>query len=262
MTIRAAATAALVSSLLASLAHAESDPWQFKVTPYLWLPSVNATLGFEPPDSGGSTLDTDLLKHLRAAFFMNAEARKGDWGLSIDLVYCDFSKASSRVTNIVGPGIGIEVPVNTGTTAGLSGTLVSPTGSYALMRSPNLSFDLLAGVRYTHISTTLDWSFATSQPGLPGRTGSTGTRVDLWDGIVGLKGRIKIADSAWFVPLYVDLGAGTSKFTWQGLLGVGYGFGWGDMLLAYRQLSLEESGTGSVQRLTLSGPTLGATFRF
>ncbi|HEY2675809.1 MAG TPA: hypothetical protein VGI65_02495 [Steroidobacteraceae bacterium] len=259
---RIAAGVALSSILIGSAARAGPEEWQFRVTPYLWLPSVDATLGFEPPDSGGSTLDTDLLKHLRAAFFLNAAASKGDWGLSLDLVYCDFSKASSRVTNIVVPGVGVEVPLNTGTTADLSGTLVTPTGSYALMRSSNLSFDLLAGLRYTHVSATLDWNFATSLPALPGRTGSAGTRVDLWDGIVGLRGRITLADSAWFVPMYLDLGAGTSKFTWQGLLGVGYGFGWGDMLLAYRQLSLEESGAGSVQRLSLSGPTLGATFRF
>lgn len=259
---RTAATVALSSLLIGSAAFADPEEWQFKLTPYLWLPSVDATLGFEPPDSGGSNFDTNLLKHLRAAFFLNAAASKGEWGLSLDFVYCDFNKASSRVSNIVVPGLGVEVPVNTGTTTNLSGTLLSLAGSYSLMRSSNANFDLLAGMRYSHIGATLDWNFATSLPALPGRTGSAETTVDLWDGIVGVRGRINIASSAWFVPLYLDAGAGTSKFTWQGLAGIGYAFGWGDILLAYRQLAFEESGTGSVQRLSFSGPALGATFRF
>jgi len=267
---RTASAVGLLSLLIGSTAHAESDEWQFGVTPYLWLPSVSATLDFEPPDNGGSTFDTDLLKHLRAAFFLNAEASKGEWGLLFDFVYCDFNKASSRVTNIVVPGFGVEIPINTGTTTGLSGSLLSLAGSHALVRSSSANFDLLAGVRYTHISASLDWSFAPppvagplgGTVGAGGGTGSAETRVDLWDGIVGVRGRIKLADSAWFMPLYLDAGAGTSKFTWQGIAGVGYGFGWGDLLLAYRQLSFEQGGSGNVQRLTFSGPALGATFRF
>ena len=105
---------------------------------------------------------TDVLKHLRAALFLNAEARMGSWGLSFDLVYCDFSKSSSQVTNIVAPGVGVEVPLNSGTTTDLTGSMLSLMGSYALRRSSNASFDLLAGVRYTHIAATLDWNFTMS----------------------------------------------------------------------------------------------------
>ena len=64
------------------------------------------------------------------------------------------------------------------------------------------------------------------------------------------------------MPLYLDAGTGTSTFTWQGLLGVGYAFGWGDVLLVYRHLSFEQGSEGDVQHLTFSGPALGATFRF
>ena len=77
---------------------------------------------------------------------------------------------------------------------------------------------------------------------LPARPGSAETGADLWDGVVGVRGRVTLANSAWFVPLYLDAGTGTSKFTWQGLLGVGYAFGWGDLLLVYRQLAFDEGG--------------------
>ncbi len=260
---RTAATLALLSLLIGSAAHAEPEEWQFGLTPYLWLPYVDANLGFETGGSGGSTVDmTNLLKHLRAALFFNAEARKGRWGLSVDLVYCDFSKSSSQVTNIVVPGLGVEAPVNAGTTTYLTGSMLSLMGSYALSRSSNASFDFLAGVRYTHIGATLDWNFTTPVAGLPARVGSAETGTDLWDGVVGVRGRVALANSAWFMPLYLDAGTGTSKFTWQGLLGVGYAFGWGDLLLVYRQLAFDAGGAGGVQHLSFSGPALGATFRF
>jgi hypothetical protein len=258
-----AAILALLSLLIGSAAHAESEEWQFGLTPYLWLPHVDANLGFETGGSGGSTVEmTDVLKHLRAALFLNAEARKGRWGLSFDLVYCDFSKSSSQVTSIVVPGLGVEVPLNAGTTTDLTGSMLSLMGSYALRRSSNASFDLLAGVRYTHIAATLDWNFTMSVPEVPARVGSAETGSDLWDGVVGVRGRVTLSNSAWFMPLYLDAGTGTSKFTWQGLFGVGYAFGWGDLLLVYRQLAFDESGAGGLQHLSFSGTALGATFRF
>ena len=63
-------------------------------------------------------------------------------------------------------------------------------------------------MRYTHISATLDWSFATTLPSLPGQSGSAETKVDLYDGIVGVRGRVKLGDSAWFMPFYPGPGLG------------------------------------------------------
>jgi hypothetical protein len=241
----------------------QNDPWQFAVTPYLWLPHVDADLGFETEGSGGSTVDmSNLLKHLSAAFFLNAEARKGKWGLSFDLVYCDFSKSSSAVTNVSVPGQSGEAPVNAGTMTGLTGYMDSLMGSYALLRSSRASFDLLGGVRYTHIGATLDWSFTASVDGLTGRTGSAETSVDLWDGVVGVRGNVPLENSSWFVPLYLDAGTGTSTFTWQGLVGIGYAFHWGDLLLVYRHLTFEEGGSSDLRHITFSGTAVGATFHF
>jgi len=241
----------------------QEPPWAFSLTPYLWLPRVDASMRYETPGSGGSPVSlTNLLQHLNAALFLSGEARKGRWGLAADLVFCNFQKEGSNVSNVTGPGGGIEVPVNTATTTSLTGYMVSVTGNYSLVRSADANLDLLAGVRYTHIGTTLDWSFAASVDSLPGRTGSVGQGVDLWDGIVGARGRAEFGGGKWFVPYYLDAGTGTSKFTWQGMLGVGYSFGWGDLLLVYRYLSFEQGDDHPVQRFYLSGPALGATFHF
>jgi hypothetical protein len=251
--------------LLSPAAHADTQetPWQFSLTPYLWLPRVDATMRYETPGSGGSPVSlTDLLQHLNAAFFLSGEVRKGRWGLASDIVFCDFKRAGSNVATVGGPGGEIEVPVNSGTTTSLTGYMVSLTGNYSLLRRTDAKLDLLAGLRYTHIGTTLDWSFAAAVDSLPARTGSVGQGVDLWDGIVGFRGNVELGDGKWFVPYYLDAGAGSSNFTWQALLGIGYAFGWGDLLLAYRYLSFEQVDERPVQHLYFAGPALGVTFRF
>jgi len=256
------AVAAVLFSEVAR-ADAQEPPWEFSLTPYLWLPRVDASMRYETPGNGGSSVSlTNLLQHLNAALFLSGEARKGRWGLAADLVYCDFRKEGSNVLSVQGPGVESEVPVNTATTTSLTGYMVSVTGHYSLLRSADAKLDFLTGVRYTHIGTTLDWSFAVSVDSLPGRTGSVGQGVDLWDGVVGVRGNAAFGGGKWFVPYYLDAGAGTSKFTWQGMLGVGYSFGWGDLLLVYRYLSFEQGDEHPVQRFYLAGPALGATFRF
>jgi hypothetical protein len=258
-----AAHALLMSSPLHAEAQEPPQQWQFAVTPYVWLPHIDASLGFETPGTGGSPVVlNDILKYLSGAFFLSGEAHKGRWRLALDLVYCDFSKADSKVSTVVGPGGMVEVPVNADTTTTLGGSMVSVTGGYSLLARPAVELDLLGGLRYTHIGATLHWDFAADVMGLAERTGSASQSVDLWDGVVGFRGSARLGVGKWFVPYYVDAGAGTSKFTWQALLGLGYSFSWGDLLLVYRYLSFEQGDDKAVQRLEFAGPALGATFHF
>jgi hypothetical protein len=244
-------------------AEPQQTPWEFSLTPYAWLPHVDAELRYDTPGSGGTPVSmSDLLKHLSGALFLNGEARRGRWGLAADLVYCDFEKVGSNVTTVVGPGGETELPVNTGTTTSLTGYMVSVTGNYSLVQQPDNRFDVLAGVRYTHLGSTLDWSFEAPVGSLPARSGSAEQGIDLWDGVVGFRGNVRFGGGKWFVPYYLDAGAGTSKFTWQGMLGVGYAFGWGDLLLVYRYLSFEQGDSQTVEHFRLVGPAVGATFRF
>lgn len=237
--------------------------WQFAVTPYLWLPHIDTSLAFETPGTGGSPVAMDdVLKYLTGAFFINGEARKGRFQLALDIIYCDFTKADSKVSTVSGAGGMVEVPINAGTTTSFGGTMVSLTGSYTLLLRPAVELDLLAGLRYTHIGATLDWNFSSEVNGLPGRSGSATQSADLWDGVVGIRGSASLGAAKWFVPYYLDAGTGTSRFTWQAVLGIGYSFHWGDLLLVYRYLSFEQADDQAVQRLSFAGPALGATWHF
>jgi hypothetical protein len=241
-----------------------SSAWQFAVTPYVWLPHIDTSLAFETPGTGGSPVELDnILKYLSGAFFINGEARKGRFQLGLDFIYCDFTRADSKVSTVTVAGGAAEVPVNVGTSTSLGGEMLSLTGGYTLLQRRDAELELLAGMRYTHIGATLDWDFSSEVSGLPGRTGSATEAVDLWNGVVGFRGSMRFgAAEKWFVPYYLDAGAGTSRFTWQAVLGIGYSFHWGDLLLVYRYLSFEQGDDQAVQRLSFAGPALGATWHF
>lgn len=68
--------------------------------------------------------------------------------------------------------------------------------------------------------------------------------VDLWDGILGVKGRLALNDR-WFLPFYADVGTGDTDLTWQAFGSVGYEFDWGEVSLTYRHLEYDRGATSS-----------------
>jgi hypothetical protein len=123
------------------------------------------------------------------------------------------------------------------------------------------------GARYLGLKASTDWRLALDITG-PGDgqtfpwSGDISEREDLWDGIAGVKGRVWIGDSNWAIPYYLDAGTGSSRLTWQGMLGVAYSNKWFGGMLAYRHISYDMEGDGLFKDLRFSGPALGVTFRF
>jgi len=120
------------------------------------------------------------------------------------------------------------------------------------------------GTRMLDTDQTLSWSLAGpgSVPGLA-RSGMVETSVTNWDAIVGVAGRLRFGDGQrWFVPYYADIGTGNSKLTWQALAGLGYSFGWGEVMAAWRYLDYEFKSGEPLQSLTFNGVAVGVSFRF
>jgi hypothetical protein len=92
--------------------------------------------------------------------------------------------------------------------------------------------------------------------------GNIGNDKDLWDGLVGIRGRTKVGNGNWSVPYYFDIGAGSSDLTWNAMLGLSYTYGWGDLVFAYRHLQYDQDSDSLLQDFSFSGPGFGATFRF
>jgi len=252
-----------------------ADKWTFAVRPYLWAPSVGGTLKYDVPSGGGGGASVDLssyiLQNLNFALMLSAEARKGDWSVLTDLVYLDVKSDDSKVKSVSfsGPGgrVDVSAGADLGTTARLTGVEWELAGAYTVARGGNSSLDVLAGFRYLGIETETDWHLSGSITG-PGSgqsfasSGSTSDRVDLWDAIVGVRGAIGLGSGKWAIPYYLDVGTGSSSFTWQGMAGIEYRFSWIDLQLVYRYLYYDMKGDKLLQSVNFNGPALGVNFRF
>jgi len=249
-----------------------SDKWTFAVQPYLWLPSVSGDLNYTAP-GGSPSVDVSsatFLDELNFAFMFNAEARKGRWAIVTDFIYLDVGGEASKVksVNFPGPGGLVTVPVSASGSASvkLEGMLWDLAGSYTVARSETSSLDVLLGFRYFDVEATTSWNLSGTTPGPLGQTfaatGSVKASETLWDGIIGVHGRVGLGSGKWGIPYYLDVGTGSSTITCQGAVGIQYRFSWIDLNLMYRYLYYDMESNKLLQRFSFYGPALGVNFRF
>jgi hypothetical protein len=186
------------------------------------------------------------------------EARFDNWSVFSDFIWVDFSNEDGSVRTITGPGP-IGIPIDVGSQVDLSSIVWTLAGGLIVINEPSYSVQPFVGLRYVGVDTELNWALAGPLNQFP-QTGTIEGESDSWDGIVGLRGEWRAGN--WIFPYYVDVGAGDSDLTWQALAGVSYRFGWGDLRFVYRHLDYTQDDEALVQELSLSGPALGATFRF
>ena len=133
---------------------------------------------------------------------------------------------------------------------------------YNVVDNERATLDLIGGARY--LSLDVDAKLNLSRGGVllqTSRQKKTSESDHVWDGIMGIKGRINLNDK-WYMPYYADVGTGDSDLTWQALSGVGYTFKWGDVLLVYRYLDYNFDSDFMLDDMNVSGPALGAKFYF
>ena len=260
---------------LITLAQPPSNQWQFTITPYLWLPNIDGTLKYNvPPGTSGrpnvKVGPNDYLENLEFAVMINGEIRKARWSVFTDLIYLDFSNEKSRVKSIDIVNIGentISSSIDAGTESSLKGAAWTLAGGYSVLQGDLGRLDLLVGFRYFGLKASTDWKLTATVNGPGGgqvfpRSGSISQSEDLWDGVIGLRGRLNLGSSKFYVPYYLDVGTGSSEVTWEGMVGFGYGFKWVDLVFAYRHLYYDMDDDKLVQDMRFSGPALGLTFRF
>jgi hypothetical protein len=250
--------------------------WSYSVMPYVWLPSVDGSLRFGPPAAGGASPNVSVtadtwLGAIDFAFMLSAEARRGRWLIATDFITLDLSSDSSTVRSVdFNPGSGsvnaFNSALDTGTSTRVKGEVWTLVGGYAAVRDAHVTVDAIGGLRYFRLEATTDWRLSAAVSGPAGAqpfagTGSVAKAQDLWDAIVGVRGRVRLGEGKWFMPYHLDAGAGDSKLTWQGVLGVGHAFKWGEAIFAYRYLSYEQD-KGLVEELNFGGFGLGVNFRF
>lgn len=254
-----------------------ADDWQWDLTPYLWLPTIDGAANFDPPPAGGGAPEisvgpVDWFKLLNFGVLVSAGGTKDRLGLFTDFVFLRMSSNNegeliSAEGAISGPGGMISVPVgadvNIATDTELDGILWSLAAGYAYTDAHYL----IGGFRLLTTDISADWNLSGSITGPGGETilaaqGSIGDDTDLWDGIVGLKGHFELGEGNWSLPYTVDIGAGDSDLVWSATVSLVRRYGWGDIVFGYRHLEYDEGSGGLLRDFSFSGPGFGARFHF
>ena len=268
---------AVLKCLSITQAHAQSNPmpevsqsWRFSVSPYIWAVGVNGTVNTNDGISKTTSLSpSNVISDIRGGLMITGEAHQGNWGIGLDFLNANLGGQPGKTATGTMPN-GVIVNADLSTKANLKDTAITAVGMYTFLNMPSIYMDGVVGARYIsstvtinanlNLTGTLNGQYVGSKNIISNPSMTTNTT----DPIIGLKGRYRIADSAWYLPYYADIGSGggTNNMTWQAMLGIGRAYGWGDLTLGYRALYYDMKSSGSLQKVTFQGLNLGATFHF
>jgi hypothetical protein len=224
-----------------------SDTWQHGLSLYAWLPTLDGEFKYQQDDGDALPIDAgQILDALNMTFMGAYEGRKDNWFFLGDLIYLNLSNDKDRDT------LGYS-----NVDMKLKGWQLGFYGGYNLYQTSRSSLDLMAGLRYLTIET--ETKLSSDLDRLPDL--KLAKDADVWDGIVGFRGRTNINEN-WFIPYHADIGAGDSDLTWQAMAGIGYQAGWGDTILVYRHLEWDQGVEKLLQNVSFSGPAIAVKFRF
>ena len=254
--------------------------WDFRVAPYLWFPTVDVSLNYRLPPVLGGRLPTnvsvgpgEVYSHFDIGAMVSADAQNGPFSLLTDFVGARFSATTSNVTiksiDFFGRSpIPLSRDLETGTGTTLKMIIWTLAGGYTVMQQDWGNLDLIAGLRLLWVNSKTNYNLALQVAGPLGNGATFGGIGDVTaartvvNGIVGFRGRIRLADTPLFVPYYFDIGTGGSQLTWQIASGLGYQFNsWGAVSATYRYLSFQRGGA-VVDHVALKGPMLMVNISF
>ena len=266
---------ALVLPVQAQTVPRAEPGWQFSVTPYAWVPSIDGTLRYQlPGQSGSGSADvskdgSSILEALNFAAMIAAEARYQRYSVMTDFIYLDLGANGSKLRDVNfggGGNAGVGANLDRGTESSLSGSLWTLMGGYTVLQGDWGHADIVGGFRLFSLNSETNIRLAGDVTAPSGsasfnRNAKLSDSATLFDGVIGMRGRLGIG-KGFYAPYAFDIGTGSSTLTWQASAGLGYQFSWGGVVLGYRHLSYEQSSKNLVQDLSFSGPFLALNFTF
>jgi len=241
--------AAIAAALLVVAPAAQAAP-EWNVTPYLWAAGFDGTVGTAGGNAGiGDRVSLEFNKfedNLKlGGFMLNGSWRDGRWTAYGDWTYAKVeSDSSTRVPNLYGSVNGQ-----------IKGNIIQGNVGYDFGAGGPSHLDLYGGIRYYD----LDIRIGLTGGALPGTDLSGDAK---WtDGVVGVKWSTQFAEN-WTGLVQADVGAGGSNLSWQAIGAVGYRFNWGSIVGGWRYLKVDYDDGPYVLDAALTGPFIGASFRF
>jgi hypothetical protein len=244
---------------------------QLRLTPYIWVPTVNGTFLFHHPSlpAGSPAISSvgvqlgpnNYLSKLNSAIEFTAEVDDAHSVAFGDVIYMNASNTGSTVFDLSGPLGHISFPVNLATSARFTMTVATiALGGTFIGNGPNSQGSAFVGLRYADVSASAGWTLTGPLGNFPA-TGSASENQNDLAGIVGARGRVSLGPS-WYVPLYADYGGSGDLTTYQWVAGIAHSYHSGAQILVWRQLAyIGNTGNRTlIQTLHLGGPTLAWTF--
>ena len=225
--------------------------WRFVVAPYLWLTRVSGSVYYGGSEIGSSTISAgNILSHLNFGGMVELEAHKGDFGVIADIIYANLGNTASKP---VGPR------VNAAADTTVTQLVYTVAATYTVAKSADVYTELLLGGRVVQLDSKTKFSINGETP----RDMAVSASTTSADPVVGLKGRVRISDSDWFIPFYADVGGGgSSQVTTMAFVGIGRAFEWGDAVFGVKNLYFQQKNQGITTNTDLFGVALGVGFRF
>jgi hypothetical protein len=245
----------------AAQAQTSTDDWKYAAIIYGYLPYIGGSASFP---ALGDSVSSKVISNLKFGFMGTLLAQRKQWGVFTDLVYADISGSKSATRDLNIRGVTIPEGVTADANLSIKLTLWTLAGSYRFVDTPQQFFDGFAGARLMDLKEDLGYQFSADVPPLagPSRQGSLSTSASNWDAILGVKGRLFFGDRReWFVQYYLDAGTGQSQYTYQAVGGLGYSFGWGQVVAAWRYIDYRFFSNNDA-RLSLNGPAVGLEFHW
>jgi hypothetical protein len=144
--------------------------WEVHLAPYAWLSGQKgdvATLPGLPPAEIDVDFWDDVLGNINGALFLVGEVRKGRIGALFDLAVVDIEDENAT-----------QGPLLSSVSSRTKSWILSAAGSYRLVEKPDAWLDLMAGIRYWSV----DSSLRLGAGFLPGREVSN---KEDWKGVQG-----------------------------------------------------------------------------
>ncbi|MGX5736381.1 hypothetical protein [Bosea thiooxidans] len=224
---------------------------ELRITPFFWASGIKGDVRTRAvlPTVSVDVPFKDILQNLDFAAMLAGEYRNGRWGVLADLAYVAVSVEAERDFITRAPGFSsAEVKSRT-----LNATA---TGFYRFYEGGGFSADILAGGRVWSASTDV----ALSIGGIISASG--GTERTWIDPVAGLRLRANLGNG-FGLSAYGDIGAGSSRLTWQLRGTIDYSFNehW-SVSVGYRHLAVDYRSGSYVFDTELSGPIMGVSYRF
>jgi len=226
------------------------SPWSFRFTPYLWMAGLGGDIGVRglPPVNVDASF-SDIFKNIDwipPPVMFAGEVRYDRFGFMTDFIYLGLESEGAS------PG---PLPLTYEVKANID--IWTFAGSYRAFQNDIVTLDLLAGGRLWNVG--VDLTVAGPNNAVP----LSGSKT--WvDPIIGVAGRVNLG-SGFALHAEGDVGGFgvSSDIDWQAVGALQYQVSDSVALEAgYRYLAVDYKSGGSVFDVSLSGPIIGATFRF